>query len=267
MAPPLVSDELWAIIEPLLPVIPPRPKGGRPRLSDRSALTGILFVLLTGIPWEMLPHEMECGSGVTCWRRLRDWQIAGVWDNLHRALLTRLHQAGQLDWSRACMDSASIAGKKGGETTGPNPTDRGRPGTKRHIVTDRQGIPLTVLLSGANVHDSRMLEPLLDALPPIQGKNGRPRRRPGKLHADKGYDYRRCRMACSRRGIRHRIARKGIESSSHLGKHRWVVERTFVWISRFRRLTVRYERRADIHLAFITIACSLICFRALKTWF
>lgn len=113
MAPPLVSDELWAIIEPLLPVIPPRPKGGRPRLSDRSALTGILFVLLTGIPWEMLPHEMECGSGVTCWRRLRDWQIAGVWDNLHRALLTRLHQAGQLDWSRACMDSASIAAKRG----------------------------------------------------------------------------------------------------------------------------------------------------------
>lgn len=157
--------------------------------------------------------------------------------------------------------------KKGGETTGPNPTDRGRPGTKRHIVTDRQGIPLTVLLSGANVHDSRMLEPLLDALPPIQGKTGRPRRRPEKLHADKGYDYRRCRLACSRRGIRHRIARKGIESSSHLGKHRWVVERTFAWISRFRRLTVRYERRADIHLAFTTIACSLICFRALKTWF
>ncbi|GEL65460.1 transposase [Kozakia baliensis] len=91
MAAPLVSDELWAIIESLLPVIPLRPKGGRPRLSDRSALTGILFVLLTGIPWEMQPREMGCGSGVTCWRRLRDWQTAGVWDKLHRALLTRLH--------------------------------------------------------------------------------------------------------------------------------------------------------------------------------
>lgn len=169
MASPLVSDKLWAVIEPVLPVIPARPKGGRPRISDRSALTGIVFVLLTGIPWEMLPRETGCGSGIICWRRLRDRHQAGVWDSLHRAMLTRLHQADRLDWSRACMDSASIAAKRGG-TTSPNPTDRGRPGTKRHIVTDRQGIPLTVLLSGANVHDSRMLEPLLDALPSIRGR-------------------------------------------------------------------------------------------------
>lgn len=265
MVAPLVSEKLWAIIESLFPVIPSRPKGGCPRLSDRPALTGILFVLLTGIPWEMLPREMGCGSEVTCWRRLRDWQTAGVWDKLHRALLTRLYQADRLDWSRACMDSASIAAKRGGgeETTGPNPTDRGRPSTKRHIVTDRQGLPLTVLLSGANVQDSRMLELLLYALPPTQGKTGRLRRRPEKLHANKGYDYRRCPLACSRRGIGHRIARKGIESSSHLGKHRWVVERTFAWVSRFRRLADRYERKTDIHLAFTTIACS----RALKTLF
>ena len=113
MASPLVSDDLWAVIEPLLPVIPLRPNGGRPRVSDRATLTGIVFVLLTGIPWEMLPQEMGCGSGVTCWRRLRDWQMAGVWDGLHRELLTRLHQADRLDWSRACMDSASIAAKRG----------------------------------------------------------------------------------------------------------------------------------------------------------
>lgn len=157
--------------------------------------------------------------------------------------------------------------QKGGDVTGPNPTDRGRPGTKRHIVTDRRGIPLTVRLSGANVHDSKMLEPLLDAIPPIHGQRGRPRQRPGKLHADKGYDYPRCRRACTKRSIKHRIARKGIESSSHLGRHRWVVERTFAWLSRFRRLTVRYERRADIHLAFTTLACAIICLRALSTWF
>jgi len=109
----LVSDGLWAVVEPLLPVVPPRPKGGRPRISDRAALTGILFVLVTGIPWEMLPQEMGCGSGVTYWRRLRDWQMAGVWDRLHRELLTRLHGANLLDWSCACMDSASIAAKRG----------------------------------------------------------------------------------------------------------------------------------------------------------
>lgn len=124
----------------------------------------------------MLPAELGCGSGVTCWRRFRDWQLASVWDQLHQVLLRQLHRAGHLDWTRACMDSASIAAKRG-RSHWPQPTDRGRPGTKRHIVTDRRGIPLTVRLSGANVHDSRMLDPLLDAIPPIHGKRGRPRHR------------------------------------------------------------------------------------------
>ncbi len=108
MAFPLVSGALWSIIEPLLPVVPPWPRGGRPRVPDRAALTGILFVLRTGIQWEMLPLEMECGSGITCWRRLRDWQGAGVWDALHRELLRRLRAADRIDWCRACMDSASL---------------------------------------------------------------------------------------------------------------------------------------------------------------
>src|ERR671930_297528 len=90
MSKPLVSDTLWETIAPLLPPEPPKPKGGRPRVPDRAALTGILFVLRSGIPWELLPQEMDCGSGVTCWRRLRDWQRAGVWQRLHQALLDRL---------------------------------------------------------------------------------------------------------------------------------------------------------------------------------
>jgi transposase len=109
----LVSDDLWAVVAPLLPAEPPKPKGGRPRVSDRDALTGIIFVLKTGIPWELLPQEMGCGSGMTCWRRLRDWQEAGVWDALHRALLDRLGDAGQIDWSRASLDSASVPAKRG----------------------------------------------------------------------------------------------------------------------------------------------------------
>ena len=113
MASPLVSDALWSIIEPLLPVSLPRPRGGRLRVSHRAALTGILFVLRTGIQWEMLPLEMGCGSGITCWRRLRDWQEAGVWDELHRELLCRLRVADRIDWSRACVDSASVAAKRG----------------------------------------------------------------------------------------------------------------------------------------------------------
>ena len=110
---PLVSDELWAIIEPLLPPEPPKPKGGRPRVPDRAALTGILFVLRSGIPWEMLPQEMGCGSGMTCWRRLRDWHQAGVWQRLHQELLNRLGGADRIDWSRACLDSASVPAKRG----------------------------------------------------------------------------------------------------------------------------------------------------------
>ena len=109
----LVSDDLWAVIEPLLPPHPPQPKGGHPWLPDRPALCGIIYVLKTGIQWKLLPLELGCGSGVTCWRRLRDWQEAGVWAGLHRMLLERLSDAGCLDWSRASLDSASVAVKKG----------------------------------------------------------------------------------------------------------------------------------------------------------
>src|SRR5512132_173995 len=113
MSKPLVSDELWALVAPLLPPEPPKPKSGRPRVSDRAALTGIIFVLKSGIPWEMLPQELGCGSGVTCWRRLRDWQEAGVWDRLHQTLLDRLGETDRIDWSRASLDSASIPAKRG----------------------------------------------------------------------------------------------------------------------------------------------------------
>ena len=113
MSKPLVPDDLWAIIAPLLPSEPAKPKGGRPRIPNRACLTGILFVLRSGIPWELLPPEMGCGSGVTCWRRLRDWQEAGVWDRLHRTLLDRLGEADRIDWARASLDRASVPAKRG----------------------------------------------------------------------------------------------------------------------------------------------------------
>ncbi len=113
MSTPLVPDELWAIVEPLVPEERPKPKGGRPRVPNRACLTGIIFVLKTGLPWELLPQELGCGSGMTCWRRLQEWQQAGVWDRLHRALLNRLGDADQIDWTRAALDSASVPAKKG----------------------------------------------------------------------------------------------------------------------------------------------------------
>ena len=119
MPKPLVTDELWAVVEPLLPKEPPKPQGGRPRVEDRAALTGILFVLKTGIPWEMLPQEMGCGSGMTCWRRLKEWHQAGVWEHLHESLLDRLDEADRIDWSRASLDSAAVPAPGGVERRAP----------------------------------------------------------------------------------------------------------------------------------------------------
>ena len=115
-------------------------------------------------------------------------------------------------------------------------------------------------MTAANVHDSRMLAPLLDAVAPVRtGRRGRPRRRPAKLHADKGYNYRRCRDECVARGVRHRIARRGAESKNRLGTHRWTVERTLAWLARYRRLTIRYEQLVEVHRGFLHLACALIC--------
>ena len=131
-------------------------------------------------------------------------------------------------------------------------------------MVDGNGIPLAVEHSAANVHDSKMLEETADAIRPIHGQRGRPgrpRKRPEKLHADKGYDFPRCRKALRKRGIKGRIARRGVDSSERLGRYRWVVERTLSWLNRFRRLEVRYERRDDIHQAFLELGCALICWR------
>src|SRR4051812_30431979 len=110
---PLVSEDLWEAIAPLLPKEPPKPKGGRPRVPDRAALGGIVFVLRTGCPWRMLPKQLGCGSGWTCWRRLRDWQAAGVWERLHTELLNWLGDEAAVDWSRASVDSLSVRAKRG----------------------------------------------------------------------------------------------------------------------------------------------------------
>jgi transposase len=159
------------------------------------------------------------------------------------------------------------AGQKGGAGTGPNPTDRGRPGAKRHVLTDGNGVPLALRVTPANLNDSKLLEAVVGAVPPIRQCAGRPRKRPAKLHADKAYDHPPCRRGLRRRRIGDRIARRGIDGSERLGRHRWVVERTLAWFARFRRLAVRYERRADIFEAFHHLAAALICLNFCRRWF
>ena len=148
---------------------------GRRQLPDRQALCGILFVLHTGIAWQQLPPELGFGSGVTCWRRLDQWRAARVWDRLHELLLARLRAAGELDWSRAIVDSSHIRAKKGGGKTGPSPVDRGRLGSKHHLLVDATGVPLAFSLTGGNRNDVTQLLPLVDAVPSVRGRVGRPR--------------------------------------------------------------------------------------------
>lgn len=259
MAKPLVSNKLWNRLEPLIPKHEPSPLGGRPPIDDRKALAGILFVLKTGIPWEDLPVEMGCGSGMTCWRRLRDWQASGVWDKLHQVILAELRAEDKIDWSRAVVDSGNVRAVGGGDETGPNPTDRRKPGTKHHVATDGQGVPLAIEVSGANEHDITKLIPLIVNIPPVRGKPGRPRSRPDRVYADRAYDSEDARCLLRWLGIEPLLAKRGEPHGSGLGRHRWVVERTISWLHQFRRLRVRYERTAAIHKGLLTLAASLIC--------
>ena len=154
--------------------------------------------------------------------------------------------------------------KRGGDLVGPNHTDRGKNGTTYHILTTRDGLPLHVELSGANRHDSMLVEPVLDNLTPVKGVGrGRPRRRPIKFHADKAYDNRRVRAYLHRRGIPARIARIGVESKERLGRHRWVVERTMARFLAYHKLATRYDHTPTTILALATLAITLTSARRL----
>jgi transposase len=226
-SPWIVSDELWERIDPLLPKRERRFRyPGRMPVPDREVLCGILFVLHTGIQWEHLPQELGFGSGMTCWRRLRDWNDAGVWQRLHEVLLAELNAAARLDWSRAVVDSSHVRALKRGLHTGPSPVDRGRPGSKHHLITDGHGTPLAVILTGGNRNDVTQLLPLTDAIPAIRGRRGHPRRKPDSLFADRGYDHDIYRDQVRARRIVTAIARRGTRHGTGLGTCRWVVERT-----------------------------------------
>ena len=156
----------------------------------------------------------------------------------------------------------------GGLLTGASPVDRSRAGSKHHLLVDAAGIPLAVTLTGGNRNDVTQLLPLLDRLhaKPVRGKPGRPRQKPDVVLADRGYDHDKYRRLLWARGIKPIIARRGTTHGSGLGRWRWVVERGFAHLHNFRRLRTRYERRADIHQAFLTLACSILCFRRLPSF-
>jgi transposase len=262
---PLVTDELWAAVEPLLPPAPPRRFRwpGRKRLDRRKVLGGILFVLKTGIGWDDLPAALGYGCGKVCRAALVEWQRLGVWPRLHAAILDKLRAADRIDWYRAAVDSATARSPLGGEATGPNPTDRRKLGTKHHVLVDGGGVPLAATTTGANRHDSKQFVPLLDAVPDVAGKVGRPRHTPERVFADRAYDAAPLRAECRARGIDPHLPRRRAPHGSGLGVFRWPVERTLGWLHQFRRLGYRRDRLLSIHQAFVTLACTIIALRLL----
>nr|WP_156046767.1 IS5 family transposase [Rhodococcus wratislaviensis] len=260
----LVPDTLWEIVEPLIPRFAARPQGGGSApVDDRATFTAIVFVLTSGCAWRHLPPSF--GVAVpTAHRRFTAWAAAGVFEKLHREVLDRLGGAGELDWTAAILDAASVRAKKGGSLTGPSPVDRGKKGSKIHVLSDSNGIPLVVDVSGANTHDSTLLQPMVGAIPPVKSRRGPRRRRPGKLRADKGDDYDVHRRWLRAQGIVPRIARRGIDRNDRLGRYRWKIERTIAWLTGYRRLTIRYERHGEHFAGFLHLAAALTCFKKLR---
>jgi transposase len=263
----LVTDALWERLQPLLP--PPRQRRfrfpGRKPLDYRRILTGILFVLKTGIAWDDLPAELGCGCGKTCRQHLQAWHQAGVWVGLHSVLLAELNGADQIDWDRALIDASFAKAPEGGEDTGPNPTDRGKSGSKHHVMTDAKGIPLSATVSAANVNEvTRVLQVLVN-MPPVGGKPGPKREKPERLQGDRGYDSKPLRQFLRWLGINPVLAARNTEHGSGLGVYRWFVERTISWLHSFGRLRRRLDRLTEIQDAFLQLACDIICLRFLVT--
>ena len=261
----LVSDELWTRVQPLLPAPPQRRFRfpGRKPLDYRKILTGILFVLKTGIAWDDLPAELGCGCGKTCHHYLRLWYQAGVWQKLHALLLAELNSADQIDWSRALIDASFAKAPEGGEDTGPNPTDRGKSGSKHHVLTDAQGIPLNAKVTAANVNEVTQVLDLLVNKPAVGGKPGPPRERPERLQGNGAYDSGPLRTLLRWLGITPLLGHRQREHGSGLGKFRWFVERTISWLHSFGRLRRRLDRLTELQEAFLRLGCSLICLRFL----
>jgi transposase len=203
MSESLLFDQLWQRIEPLLPKKKQRRNvqyAGRKRAEARKVLTGIIFVLKTGVPWKSLPATSDFPSGHTCRRRLLEWDKRGVWRRLWQGVLVDLQAEGRLDWERGVVDSSSVRAGHGGEKTGKSPVDRGKLGSKHHLLVEGRGIPLSISLTGANRHDITQLLNLVESIPPVKGRRGRPRRKPKRVQGDRAYDSEPHRRALKKKG-------------------------------------------------------------------
>ncbi len=260
MAKPILDDALWEIIEPLLPPAKKRRKRypGRKPIDHRKALRNPVCAqdrsaLGVSAAGTGLGQWNDCLAPFACLatQRCVEADPRSAVGTLARGRPNRLVTSHRGLLVRPCH-----ARRK---KTGPNPTDRRKSGSKHHLVTDANGIPLAATVTGANAHDVTQLMPLVDAIPPVRGKRGRPRKRPQRVQGDRAYDSEPHRKQLRARRIQPVLARRNTEHGSGLGVFRWVVERSVSWLHQFRRLRVRCERRDDIHEAFLTLGCIVLC--------
>ncbi|WP_225085537.1 IS5 family transposase [Pectobacterium colocasium] len=253
-----ISDELWEKIAPLIPEHKTNHPLGthRKRVDDRVAMDAIFFVLRTGCQWNALNETGICSSS-SVHRRFQEWRAAGVFERFWQSGLMTSEQLKAIDWSWLSMDGCMTKSPLAGKKTGRNPTDRGKQGVKRSLMTDANGLPLSVVVAGANTHDIRLVTETLDAL-----QTGRPGRRLN-ICLDKGYDAEWLESELKNRRYEPHIQSRKEESDASKENmndkaRRWVVERTHSWMNRFRRLLTRWEKKVENDEAMLHFSCGII---------
>lgn len=255
-----LPDALWERIAPVLPPDPPHPRGGRPFADTRRCFEGIWYLLRTGAQWCALPRCI--GPKSTIHGHFQRWRALGVFQQLWWQILVAYDEEVGIDWTWQALDGTLGKAPLGGTATGPNPTDRGKLGTKRSLLTDGRGVPLAIMIAEANRHDCKLLEPTLEArvvLPPLVSQH---------LCLDKGYDFPFCRQIARDYLFTPHIRPIGeeprrMERSRKRRARRWVVERTISWLNRCRRILVRWEKKAENYLAMVELACAWLALQAL----
>ena len=256
-----VSDEVWERIRPLFPAAPSHVKGGRRRMDDRKAFEAIVYVLRTGIQWNALPREL--GASSTVHDRFQEWERAGFFKAVWQAGLSEYDDLKGIQWEWQAVDGAMTKAPFAGAATGANPTDRGKCGTKRSLLTDGAGIPLALVVDGANRHDVKLLSATLDGL--IISRPEPTVEHPQHTCLDAAYDstpvYRELLARQYQPHVRSRgQEQREKESIPGYRARRWVVERSHSWINRSRRLLVRWEKKVENYLAFLHLACAQLIF-------
>lgn len=261
-----ISDELWAAMSPLLPerANTHRFGGGRPRVPDRCCADAIFYVLRTGGQWASLRETGLCAKS-TAHDRFSAWVEEGIFLRLWQAGVGQFDELQGIDWSWLSMDGAMTKAPLGGERTGPNPTDRGKDGVKRSLLTEGHGVPIGVAIDGANRHDMKLVRATIESL--VVARPAPSEGRSQGMCLDKGYDYAEVRETLAAFGFTAHIRSRGEEAQELVREadkraRRWVVERSHSWLNRCRRILVRWEKKSAHYLAFLHFACALIAWRA-----